>query len=68
MLRGRVRLSGQAGHRQLRRRDQRLAHLHEEVREGERGTGVEQRPRAVQPHQVFPERRPVRPTVQRLEE
>jgi len=59
------RLPGQAGHR---RGDQRPAHLHEEVREDQRGTGVEQRSRVVQPSQVFPERRPVRPTVQRLEE
>lgn len=71
VLRRRVRVPGQArraGRRRRRRRDQRLADLHEEVRQDQRGTGAEQRPRVGQPSQVFPQRRPVRPTVQRPEE
>lgn len=72
VLRRRVRMPGQArrtGRRRSRRRgDQGLADLHEEVRQAQRGTGAEQRPRVGQPSQVLPQRRPVRPTVQRLEE
>lgn len=68
VLRRGVRLLRQARRSVRRRGDQGPAHLHEAVREAQRGTGAEQRPRAGQPHQVFPQRRPVRPTGQGLEE
>lgn len=71
VLRRSVRLPGQARRRAGRlgrRRDQGLAHVHETLRQAQRRTGAEQRTRVGQPLEVFPQRRPVRPTVQGLEE
>jgi len=71
VLRGRVRARPDQARRARRRRrrgDQGPAHVHEAFRQDQRGTGAEQRARVGQPPQVFPQRGPVRPAVQRLEE
>lgn len=69
MLRRRVRLrDGGQTPGQRRRRNQRLSHFHEAIRQDQRGAGVEERTGVERPSQVFHQRGPVRPAVPGPEE